>query len=399
MGTKKWNAVEYDAVKYLKSSIGGKLERIELPKTMAMEVVIELDDELYTALAKNPSWLQKIQSAAAAKARAAMDEVAKQILAAEAKAAKFDVKAAAVFTRDMQATLEKAARQAADDMADACEKTITDYKKGLKELTKFRVKCGGKIALTAVLVTAGAVVSVATAGALSPLGVVGVVKGAVGIAQEIAKLALKAGQMAKLIQGELAVLRKLMNEENAKAKKSGKIAQGAKEVGLNVFSKLLGVETPSLKNCQAHIEIHKIDIAKIEKESKKLSESIYDAMDEQAKQAKALAVAKKTLPATKVGKISTSLEKTEKALDQLLKSTIAINESIDNAMKQQAQFAKALDAMKEGIPGWLKFVDVAVGLAVDIGTGVADASSGIEKAAAVVFAAEQAIGGEVIDAV
>jgi hypothetical protein len=366
---------------------------------MRMEVLIELDDELYDALAKNPSWLQKIQTAAAAKARAAMDDAAKQILAAEAKAEKFDPKAATAFTRDVQDMLEKAAKLAADEMADACEKLITDYKKGQKELTKLRVKCGGKIALTAVLVTGGAVISVVTAGALSPLGVVGVVKGAVGIAQEIAKLALKADQIAKLIQGELTVLKKLMNEENAKAKKSGKIAQGAKEVGLNVFSKLLGVETPSLKNCQSHIEIHKVDIAKIEKESKKLSESIYDAMDEQAKQAKALAVAKKTLPAPKVGKISTALDKTEKALDELLKNTIKINESIERAEKRQEQFEKALDAMKEGVPGWLKWVDVAVGLAVDIGTGIADASSGIEKAAAVVFSAEQAIGGEVIDAV
>ncbi|MBX3618420.1 MAG: hypothetical protein KF891_00295 [Rhizobacter sp.] len=399
MGTKKWNAVEYDAVKYLKSSIGGKLERVELPKTMRMEVLIELDDELYAALSKNPTWLQTIQTSAAAKARAAMDDAAKQILAAEAKAEKFDPKTATAFTRDVQDMLEKAAKLAADEMADACEKLITDYKKGQKELTKFRVKCGGKIALTAVLVTGGAVISVVTAGALSPLGVVGVVKGAVGIAQEIAKLALKADQMAKLIQGELTVLKKLMNEENAKAKKSGKIAQGAKEVGLNVFSKLLGVETPSLKNCQSHIEIHKVDIAKIEKESKKLSESIYDAMDEQAKQAKALAVAKKTLPAPKVGKISTALDKTEKALDELLKNTIKINESIERAEKRQEQFEKALDAMKEGVPGWLKWVDVAVGLAVDIGTGIADASSGIEKAAAVVFSAEQAIGGEVIDAV
>src|SRR5262245_31908333 len=100
MGTKKWKAVEYDAARYLKSSIAGKLQRIELPKTMAMEVLVELDDELYAAIAKNPSWLRKVQSAAAAKARAAMDDAARQILAAEAKAAKFDSKTAATFTRD-----------------------------------------------------------------------------------------------------------------------------------------------------------------------------------------------------------------------------------------------------------------------------------------------------------
>jgi len=399
MGTKKWNAVEYDAVKYLKTSLGSKLKRIELPKTMRLEVLIELDDELYNALAKNPSWLQKMQSAAAAKARAAMDDVEKQILAAEAKAQKFDPKTAAAFTRDVQVLLEKGAQAASDEMADLCEKLINDYKKGQKELLKFRVKCGGKIALTAVLVTGGAVVSVMTAGALSPLGIVGIVKGGLAIGQEIVKLALDADKAGKLIQAELTVLKKLMNEENAKAKTSGKVAQGAKEIGLNVFSKVLGVETPSLKNCQSHIEIHKIDIAKIEKKSKALSETIYEAMDEQAKQDKALAVAKKTLPSNKVGKIAMQVEKIEKALDELLKSTIKVNEAIERAEKRQEHFEKALDAMKDGIPGWVKWVDVAVSLSLDVATGIADASSAMERAAAGLGAAAQALGNEAIDVV
>lgn len=399
MGTKKWTAVEYDAAKYLKNAIGSKLQRVTLPKTMHIQVVIDLDEALYTPLSKNPTWLQKIQTTAAAKARSAMGDVEKKILAAEAKAQKFDPKTAAAFTRDVQAILDKGAKEISEEMADACEKVIKDYQKGQKDLLKFRVKCGGKIALTAVLVTGGAVVSVATAGALSPIGILGVVKGGVAIGQEIVKLALKADQMAKVIQGELVVLKKLMNEENAKAKKSGKIAQGAKEVGLNVFSKVLGVETPSLKNCEAHIGIHKVDIAKIEKESKKLSEKIYAAMDEQAKVDKALTVAKKTLPSDKVGKIAMSLEKVEKALDAVLKSTIKVNESLAKAEGRQEDFEKALKGMQEGIPGWIKWVDVAVGAAVDLGMGVADAGSAIEKAYTVVATVEQTVGNELIDAV
>ena len=45
MGTKKWTAVEYDAAKYLKSSIGSKLQRVELPRTMLVQVIIDLDGE------------------------------------------------------------------------------------------------------------------------------------------------------------------------------------------------------------------------------------------------------------------------------------------------------------------------------------------------------------------
>ena len=92
-----------------------------------------------------------------------------------------------------------------------------------------------------------------------------------------------------------------MNEEVGKAKTSGKIAQGVKEVGLNLLAKAVGLETPSLKNCQSHIDLHGINIGKLDKESKKLSEKIYEAMDEQEKLNKALKAAKATLPADKVG--------------------------------------------------------------------------------------------------
>ena len=143
-------------------------------------------------------------------------------------------------------------------------------------------------------------------------------------------------------------------------------ATDLREIGLGVFSKVLGVETPSLKNCASHIAIHQVDIARIEKQSKKLSEAIYDAMDEQTKVDKALAAAKKTLPAPKVGKVAMQLDKVEKALDGVLKATVKVNESIARAEDRQVQFEKALTGMQEGIPGWVKWVDVACGMVVDL---------------------------------
>lgn len=397
MGTKKWTAVEYDAAKYLKSSLGSKLKLVELPKTMDVQVVIELDEVLYKELSKNPSWLQKIQSTAAAKARSEMGAVEKNILAAEAKAQKFDPKAASIFTRDLQTQLEKGMAAVGEEMAAACDKLIKDYAKGRKDLAKLRTRCGCKIVLGAAVVTAGAVVSVAVAGALSPIGIFGVVKGCAGIVQEMAKMALKADQMAKLIQGELRVLKKCMNEENAKATKAGKVWQGGREMGLNVLSKVAGVEIPTLRNCDSHIGIHKVDISRIEKESRKLSEKIYAAMDEQAKVNKALQSAKKTLPADKVGKVALQLDKVEKALDAMLKSTVKVNESIVAAEDRQVQFEKALKAMQEGVPGWIKVVDIAAGLAFDLGLGIHDAGSAIEKAVTITGTLAQTFGNEVVD--
>lgn len=64
MATKKWTVVECDSAKYLRTELGRKLERLELSKTTTPQVLIGLDDELYAALSKNPTWLQKIQSTA-----------------------------------------------------------------------------------------------------------------------------------------------------------------------------------------------------------------------------------------------------------------------------------------------------------------------------------------------
>ena len=180
--------------------MGGKLQRVTLPKTMALQVVVELDDELYKAIAKNPSTVAKLQQAAGDKARKAMTEALKKIVAAEVKAAKFNTQVAATFAKDLQATLEKDFQTASADMAAEAAKVIEDYKKGQKELQKFRVKTSGKIALNAIVMSGGIGLSIATSGALSPVGIVGIVRTSVAIVQEVAKLAATADQTAKLIQ-------------------------------------------------------------------------------------------------------------------------------------------------------------------------------------------------------
>jgi hypothetical protein len=47
-------------------------------------------------------------------------------------------------------------------------------------------------------------------------------------------------------------------------------------------------------------------------------------------------------------------EKAEKELDTVIKSVIKVNESISRAEDRQKQFEKALDAMKQGVPDWVK---------------------------------------------
>ena len=121
-------------------------------------------------------------------------------------------------------------------------------------------------------------------------------------------------------------------------------------------------------------------------------------MDLQEEWAKEFNKAKATLPAPAVGKVRVNLEKAEKALDTLLKKTIAINESVEAAQKEHERFEKAFTALEEGLPGWSKLVDAVVSLAVDIGSGVHEASDAVDKALSVVSALAQSAADEKLTA-
>ena len=242
--------------------------------------------------------------------------------------------------------------------------------------------------LHVVKITATVTVAGVSHGALAPVAIVGIAQDAVKISQECVKLAVSADQAAKLIQADFLILKKVMKDDLAKATKLGKIAQGVKEVGLNMLSGALGMETPTLKNCKAHIEVHRVGIAKLEAQSKRLSKGIYAAMDEEEKWRKKFEAAKASLPAEKVGKIVTKREKAEQALHKMLEATIKVNESIKPAEDRQELFDKTIKAMMTGIPAWVGYMEQATSLAITLGTHLGDASKLLEGALGVLQVAE-----------
>lgn len=388
MATKKWTAVEYDAARILRNNIGSKLKVLQLPKTLTLQVVIELDEKLFTSLSKNPTWLQKMQSAAADKARGSIDRLQKFVLDTEDQATKLEKDELKSLARELESRLDKQAQDISDEMARVCDKVIADYQKGQAELTKFRVKSAGKIAKSSFTIVGSVALSVLTAGGFSPAGVIGIVRETVSIGQEIVKLALSADQLARLIQQEFKLLKKMFDEKGAEGKEK---RSGAKEVALNVVAKVTGVELTSLKNVKSRIELHKIDIAKIEKQSKKLSEKIYAAMDAQEQQQKIFDRAKKSLPSKRVGEIKMELERIEKALDKLLNATIKVNESVSAAEARQVTFEEAIDAMTKGMPGWSKYADIVIGGVINLAIDLTDASNTMDAAQKIIEASVDTI--------
>ena len=68
-------------------------------------------------------------------------------------------------------------------------------------------------------------------------------------------------------------------------------------------------------------------------------------------------------------------------------------------MRDRSMYQKALDAMKQGIPDWLKYVDTVCGLAADLAMGITDAADAASAALTAVMVLESTLGTEIIDRV
>ena len=393
---KKWTAVQYDVSKKLAEV---PTKRVKIPAGITLLLIIELEDDLYKRLIKDPVWIHRVQERANAKALPVIEALKTKVKDADAKAEKFDTKTAAIFSNDLNAFLKQKMDAAGAEMAKDVDKFFEEYKKGQTDLLKFRIKSGAKITLNGISIVGAVAVSAASHGALAPAGIVAIARSGVVIAQECAKLATTADQIAKLIQGELKILQAILIKDMANASTKQKVAQGTKEAALGVVSGLLGVETPSLKNCKSHIEVHKVDIAKLDKQSHELGKTIPHAMDEEEKWRKKFDDAKKSLPADKVGKIVQKKEQAEKALHQMLEATFKVGKAVNRANERQELFEKTLAAMEKGVPEWVGYFQTATTLAVDIGLAIGSASSLLDGALSVLSAAEVDITSELVDRV
>lgn len=392
---KKWTAVEYDISKILNERAQPK--KVNISAGMKLQLIIELDDSVFTRLSKDPTWIQKMQTKANGKSQETITKLIDIVKKTDAKAVNFNQQQATIFTKDLTTTIQRDMEAGGKAMAAEVDKLFEDYKKGQSDLLKFRIKSGGKIAMSGLAIVASSAAAAASHGAATPLAIVGIARSCVAISQECTKLALSADQFAKIIQGELVVLAKFMKENMEKAKTKDVVLQSAKEIGLNMISGALGIETPSLANCEKHLEVHEVDIHKLEAKSHDFSKQIHGAMDVEETWRKKFDAAKKNMAADKVGKIVQHKEKVENALHKLIESTIKVNEGIERAEKRQKIFEHTLELMKKGVPEWTKYAKEATGLAVDIALGMGEVEKVVETVLHVCIETEKAIGELVLD--
>lgn len=373
-----WQAVSFNLAKDIKGRV--QTQHVTIPSDLDVAINIDLDKELYDDISKNPTSLARLQAKAKEKADAAVNDLVAAVKTAESRAANFDPKTAAIFSKDLTAAFEKRLEIAGDEMAKEASKILEDYKKGKQKLNKLRVKCSFKIGASAIAIAGSTAVAAASHGALTPFAGVAIFRGGVVIAQECAKLASGCTTTAKLVEGELLVLKKIMGENLNDTELLTKLRRNGAETALGVLSGLAGIETPSLKNCKSHIELHKTDISKLDQKSKQLSERIYKMMDVGKDwEAKVKKASQDGTAPEKKAKVERGLASAEQALDKCIKATIKVNESVDAAWANQKRFEDTLTSLSGGVQAWTKYVDTAVNMAVDIGIAVGDASKAVES--------------------
>ncbi|HUB77852.1 MAG TPA: hypothetical protein VMB03_03595 [Bryobacteraceae bacterium] len=391
---KKWTAVEYDLTKKLIE--GAQPKRVELKPGMKLELIIELDDKVYARLAKDNVWIHRMQEKANEKAKPAIEAAVQLVKKTDEKAQNFDEKTANIFSKDLESAIKSKMETAGTEMAKEVDKLFEEYKKGQKDLSTFRIKSAGKITLNVISIGGHIAVAAASHGAHVPLAIIGIIRNANAIGQECIKLFLNADQFAKIIQGEIKVLETFMQKNLDTTRQ--KVSQSIKEIGLNLISGALGIETPSLKNCEEHIKVHYIDIQKLEKESHQLGQTVNAALDKEREwHNKVQEAIKKGKNSKEIGKIVLKRESAEKALDKLLNSIFKINEGINRAKERQDLFEKTLKAMKDGVPAWTGYAKTVGSLAIDIGLSMGDVKEALETAVEVIGELEKTTAEVVIE--
>jgi hypothetical protein len=362
-----------------------------------VEVTVDVDDALYKAIQADGTLAAKVQEKTKAKVDVAVNEMIKAMEAAAAKPPA-DQKAADAATKALNDKFEEALTKAGKEVNEDIKKRIDDFKKGKSNLQTFRIKSAVKIAITGTCVIAATAAAGASHGALTPIAAVGIVRGGHTIAQECVKLASTADTVAVLIKGQIAALKVIMQKDMKGASVKKQVVQGAKEVALGVLSGLTGSEAiPSMKNCGKNIELHKVDITKLEIKSKELSVKLTGALNSQDEWKKTNDAAIKKLPADKIGKIRAKIETIDKAVAKLTPAVVKVNEGVTRAEDRQKLFEETLNAMKDGLPEWIGYADTVAALGLGVGLAIGDASTLIDGVGGVLLEAANEIGNLVVE--
>jgi hypothetical protein len=283
-----------------------------------------------------------------------------------------------LFSGQVKGALENDMKAVGAEVKKRVDEKLAAFNKGQKDLSALEIQCYTNIAMQVIVISVVAAAAAASHGTITAFAAVGIGRAGVDIAKSVLVLATTCDQKAKAIDAELLVLKALLTENIKKTEEKEKdkatkeaartglskdaIFKTAMETALGAVAGLLGVDTPSLKNCKELIEQHHACIGKIDLQLVKVGQEIqgYRAKINPAK------------PEDNAGKAKARLQAVE---DRFKRAREARNRAEAN----DERFQQIIEKLSTGVAEWTQYVDTVVGATVDIAVGFGDFSAVIES--------------------
>jgi hypothetical protein len=238
-----------------------------------------------------------------------------------------------------------------------------------------------------------------TWGAASPAAVVGIARDCGSIAQNVVSLVAEADTVEKMIQADFDGVNKILSkaksgEDADEIGKARKAWNNVKAFGIEAVAGITGLDPPSVRVCEAHIELYRARMSDLVEESHKLGpkvlelvkfngdmEAFFDEMPDGPE--------KKALEPL--------LQPAFDALNALLETVVGLNEDTIRGAKKLKEWGEELDALRKLVGGWVDNVGFVFGAATDLGLSVGATGAALDATMAMLESVARSISDFVIE--
>jgi hypothetical protein len=398
----------------------GKLQHVTLPPALAVEIVVDLDDELYGLLDGDQRFIEEVAKANSAfYTNGCVKTVVAFIKAADARMAQAKDQAAIDRIADEIQTRVGSALQ------DTYKKVIGEFEKARDSVLKIkkiakkfkttqRLKVGAGVAGIAGS-TVGVIISAGATPLTGGASAAGIVLGAVGIAKSVKSTVDDVKTLTRSCDDTEEDVRKMLRKLQASYQAAGKAKVSASELGAKAADTFFAVEINSITNLKQSFRDFVGKFAAVRLKEAPLGALIGKLVIEQEKAEKQLEDWNAGLKAAvnqASGEWRVTVEKQEDHVRQLairykklilktdavVKGAATLGERVSRKMEQIQSWKQAIADLEAKKPTWVGWaekgmvvlnlvpaaatcsgVEELVGLGIDISTEVAAAAAEQKK--------------------
>jgi uncharacterized protein Yka (UPF0111/DUF47 family) len=356
---------ETDLGHYL--NLNGKFKNLEFKKGTIM-VTIEIEN--VSKLADNNAWLvQKTQDVSFPIVKKAAVDLIKDLAKLDEKKLKADDPAVVKVITAFNIELSK-------KLIIAAKGVFGSFAKDDKDYTIYKIKNGFKIGIkiVALAVSVGVTAAGGWSGVGTVVGIVGMVRSAASLAQQIANLSKESLDIFKRMVGNIIKLKQQLASPNLKK-------NTAQQIGATVLNKVFAVEIETLfvtlDGIESDFELMSNKVKGNKVKAVTLSGNITKLLDKQEDINKELAKLGAQVKSTgkgkdKLAKMLETQKKVEKETDELLTKVVSLSEGMNTIEAWTGTYHKQIKELKAKFnPTAVKAAGVATDLLLAVGSFVA----------------------------